>query len=189
MGLDTTDTLEVEVDEDDKDGGVDVIVWHGLGDANPAFPVFLIQCTVQSRWEKKPCDVVPERWSAWIRFGKEPTIGLAIPQAVPDDAKVRAQTKYTTGVLLERIRLCQLMEGRDISGLVEYAFMETWTLDEITLIVDQLTTLPAAGPGKRKKQRPRLARTRRPVKSAAEEVTGKRDRDVSAVPDPPPQNS
>jgi hypothetical protein len=162
MGLEVGEVAE-DVDEDDKDGGIDVAAWHPFPDKRPSFPVYLIQCTVQATYERKPADVVPDQWAAWIRFGRHPDIGLAVPFAIPPDAKVRLKLRYTTDVLLDRMRLCVLTEQRDLASFEEYGFMSDWTAREIGLIRDELTAPQAADAGKAK-PKPKLARKRRPRK-------------------------
>lgn len=170
LKLDPTEVLYKEVDEDDKDGGVDVAVWNGLGDNHPAFPVYLFQCTVQARWEKKAPDVVPAQWASWINFGMEPSIGLAVPHFTSSDAKVRARNKYTTQVLLDRFRLADQSAKRDLTQFPEYEQMIAWTQAEIALILEELSN-PSPGRSARRKK-PRIAKGRSPVKSPEAETKG-----------------
>ena len=162
MGLDVGVVWD-DIDEDDKDGGIDVAAWHPFPDTGPSFPTFLVQVTTQASYERKPADVVPEQWIAWIRFGREPTIGLSVPYAVPQDAKVRlSKLRYTTGLLLDRLRICKLLEDRDMKAFSEYRFMEEWTKSELEKIIRSLSERDP-------EKQPRLAKKRRPKKEGAAE--------------------
>lgn len=155
MGLEVGVVRE-DVDDDDKDGGIDVAAWRPFADRGPSFPAFLIQVTTQTTYERKPGDVVPEQWIAWIRFGREPQIGLSVPFAIPNDAKVRlSKLRYSANLVLDRLRLCELLQGREVTGFEEYGTMTAWTDQE----VDQIKAALAERPPER---RPRLAKRRRP---------------------------
>lgn len=157
MGLETLEeAIETDIDRDDKDGGIDVVAWHSFADGAPSFSSFLVQCTTQATYERKPADVTPEKWSSWIRFGRDPSIGLSIPFAIPQDAKIRQRLRYSVNVLLDRLRICELLSGRDMSPLQkDLAQMRSWTTDEIEKILTAV-----ANPQKP----PRLAKPRRPRK-------------------------
>lgn len=174
LGLDTNPPAETEVDEDDKDGGIDVVVWNGFGDNNPAFPVTLFQCTVQAKWEKKAADVVPNKWSTWIRFGTPPRVGLSVPQTVNGASKSYANIKYESDNFLERLRLCYLIQNRDLTQFAEHEFMANWTSAEVDLILEELAK-PATPTGNKKKAAgPRLPKPRRPRKEPEDEIFNKR---------------
>ena len=87
MGLEVGAVRE-DVDDDDKDGGVDVVAWYPFADGWTLFPTFLVQVTTEATYERKPKDVVPEQWVSWIRFGRLPQVGLSVPFAISNDAKV-----------------------------------------------------------------------------------------------------
>jgi hypothetical protein len=157
MELETVkEAIETDIDRDDKDGGIDVAAWRSFADGAPSFASFLIQCTTQVTYERKPADVTPEKWSSWIRFGRDPSIVLSIPFAIPHDAKIRQRLRYSVNILLDRLRLCELLSGRDMNSLEDdLAQMRSWTSDEIEKILAAL-----ANPQKP----PRLAKPRRPKK-------------------------
>lgn len=155
MGLETLEeAIETDIDRDDKDGGIDVAAWHAFADGAPSFSSFLVQCTTQVTYERKPADVTPEKWGSWIRFGRAPAVVLSIPFAIPQDAKIRQLLRYSVNVLLDRLRLCELLSGRDMSHLdADLVQMQAWTSSEIEKILGAL-----ANPEKP----PRLAKPRRP---------------------------
>jgi hypothetical protein len=153
MGLEATpDTIAEDIDGDDKDGGIDVAAWHGFADGEPSFASFLIQCTTQVTYERKPADVTPDKWGAWIRFGKSPSVVLSIPFAIPQDAKVRGDLRYKVHLLLERFRICELLSKHDLTPYeTDLSSMAQWTDQEIGRVQAAVTT---ARP-------PRLAKARR----------------------------
>jgi hypothetical protein len=147
-----------EVDDNDNDGGVDVVAWHPIGDRAPAFPIWMIQVTTQITYERKPADVTPEKWMTWIVTGRPPQTGLAVPFAIPPDAKVLiADLKYSTGLLLERFRILRLVAGRDLTQFDEFATMRDWTQEELGKITGARAELD-------RRRRPKLPRVRRPVR-------------------------
>lgn len=155
MGLEVGVVRE-DVDADDKDGGIDVAAWRPFADRGPSFPAYLIQVTTQITYERKPGDVVPEQWIAWIRFGREPQVGLSVPFAIPPDAKVRlSKLRYSTNLVLDRLRLCELLHDREMTRFQEHGAMAAWTDEEADRIKAALAERP---PGRR----PRLAKRRRP---------------------------
>jgi len=144
-----------EVDSTDKDGGIDVVAWKPFMDGSPSFSVWLVQCTVQATYERKPADVVPEKWVAWIRFGRQPEIVLSVPQAIPLDAKIRDDLKYRANVVLDRIRLCELLNNvSDLSQHEEWAHLLDWTNAEILMTRAALSASGGAAPRRQKIRRP-----------------------------------
>jgi hypothetical protein len=159
MGLEVSpEAIGEDIDVDDKDGGIDVAAWHAFADGEPSFASFLIQCTTQATYERKPADVTPEKWNAWIRFGKPPLIVLSIPFAIPKDAKVRGELRYKVHLLLDRLRICELLSRHDVTGHEDdLESMSQWTDREISRIEEVVTT----GTGS-----PKLAKARRPRKAS-----------------------
>jgi hypothetical protein len=90
------------------DGGVDIIGWLPFADGRECFLTFLVQCTIQLKWESKGADIVPEQWVAWIDFGKEPVTGLAIPFIIPPDFPKWDEVRRTVGFIFERLRIAAL---------------------------------------------------------------------------------
>ena len=134
MGLEINrEAVEREVDSDDKDGGIDVAAWHSFEDKKPGIATYLVQCQRRSHTSVNRPTSCP-MWAAWVRFGLPPGIALSIPFSIPPDAKVRDKILYRVNLLLDRLRLCQLLQGRDIAQFDEYEFMKTWIEDEIEKI-------------------------------------------------------
>jgi hypothetical protein len=158
MGL-NVGVVRSEVDSDDKDGGIDVAAWIPFPDGSPSFTAYLAQCTVQMTYERKPGDIVPEKWIAWIRFGKPPEIVLSVPFAIPLDAKVRDELRYKVNVLLDRLRLIYLLDhgSSRLDSFPEYEFMKKWTRTEVALTRAALMTPSGSIP-----KRPKI---RKPIKA------------------------
>lgn len=151
-----------QVDVDDKDGGIDVVVWQPFADGAPSFNVWLVQCTVQADYQRKKGDIEPKKWLAWINFGSEPTRVLAVPFAIPLDAKVRIDLTYSFGLVLDRLRICELLDGVEHLGTFEeFDFIERWNAAEIGRISKALAS---AGP-----RRPRQAKRKRALRKPRNE--------------------
>lgn len=112
-----------EIDLDDKDGGVDVVGWRPFADHQPSFAVYLVQVTVQATYERKGRDVNSEAWLAWILFGKPPVSALAIPYAIPPEAKSWIQLKRQVNLVLDRVRIVEMVDPRDLASFPEHADM------------------------------------------------------------------
>ena len=93
-----------------QDGGVDVVVWRHFRDARSGFPILLAQCTIQIEWRPKTRDVSLTLWSDWIRFVATPQKALVIPFAVPDNKSWWEARNRAAGVIVDRLRLCELLD-------------------------------------------------------------------------------
>ena len=160
--------VEDEVDSDDKDGGIDVAAWVPFPDKAPSFTSYLAQCTVQLTYERKPADVVPEKWVAWIRFGKAPETVLSVPFAIPLDAKIRTSLKYQVNLLLDRLRLAHLLDHgpNAVQSFPEHAHMREWTQQEVIRTKAELSKPSGTRPRRPKQRKPlKLANPHAPVVS------------------------
>lgn len=158
MGLSVGVVWE-DVDDDDKDGGIDVAVWKPFADRSPSFSVWLAQCTVQATYERKAADIQPEMWMAWINFGKAPEEVLCIPYAIPHDAKVRNHLKYSFNLVLDRFRLCELLDSHsNMQSFDEYETIATWIKAE----KEKTRAALLAPPDPKKSKTPKIAKRRRP---------------------------
>ncbi|CAL8974066.1 hypothetical protein CELL_01689 [Cellulomonas sp. T2.31MG-18] len=68
-----------EAYKESRDAGVDVVGWRRFPDPQIAFPILLVQNTVQRNFVKKPRDVIPGDWREWLRIKANPQVGFAIP--------------------------------------------------------------------------------------------------------------
>ena len=110
------------------DGGLDVVVWRRFRDERTGYLVILAQCTVQADWFGKARDLEEDVWRGWIDFGKDPHLVLAIPFVVPKDFKKWDDLRRTVHTVLDRLRLCELLESASITRASETA---KWLMDEV----------------------------------------------------------
>jgi hypothetical protein len=158
-----------DVDVSDNDGGLDVAAWRCFGDGRPGHVAILAQCTVEAaKWEDKTVDLPPNQWSTWIKMGRPPIVALVIPFVVPVDAKVWSRMSYRTDLILDRIRLCELLDGVDLTGFGEYQEMRQFTEAESRAITNATGTTPPASQkkqaGAKKVAKPRIGARRGPVR-------------------------
>jgi hypothetical protein len=106
-------TREDEVPGHLRDGGVDVIAWRPFPDRRTGFEIYLIQNTVQLSFRAKPHDVRPLRWSTWWRIGALPSVGFAIPFAMPDGDPWWGDVSDGTAVVMDRGRLMYALRDVD----------------------------------------------------------------------------
>ena len=93
-----------------EDGGVDVIAWWRFADERQGAPVLLAQCTVQLAWEDKLTDIDLVLWEKWIDFATvPPQRALVIPFAVSRAAATWDDRTSIAGVIIERLRLLELL--------------------------------------------------------------------------------
>lgn len=114
-----------------KDGGVDVVVWRPFKDGRTGFVVVLCQCTVELNWPPKAKDIVLGNWCGLIDFGLHPLTALAIPFAVPTTFDKWDELRRTVNIVLDRMRLCELIESKHLGNLEE---IKKWALAERRLL-------------------------------------------------------
>lgn len=110
-----------------KDGGVDVVAWRPFADGRAGFVVVLAQCTVQLDWVGKSKDIVVGKWLGWIDFGLSPLTALAVPFAVPVSFDRWDELRRTVNVVLDRLRLCELVDPARLDVLKE---IKEWASSE-----------------------------------------------------------
>lgn len=147
-------------DDDDKDGGVDLVSWRPFADQSPSFPVWLTQCTVQAAFENKAKDIVGNRWMRMIDFGTPPAVVLSVPFAIPPEAKVRTTVNFTADIFLDRMRIAHCINPRPMMKLEpEYEALEIWVGKERAALVSMFDeTADPSGP------KPRLPKPKRPMR-------------------------
>lgn len=117
-----------------SDAGVDVVAWWRFKDGRIGFPVLLAQCTVQLTWERKLKDVDPDLWRGWINFGTVPPQKcLVIPFAVDRDEATWPNRTVQAGVIVDRVRLVELLDELDDGRLEQLVDPDTrdWVRDEL----------------------------------------------------------
>jgi hypothetical protein len=109
-----------------NDGGADVIVWRPFRDGKPAFPVMLAQCTVAGKFENKGEDIRLNRWRAWILFNRDPHVALVTPFALSDDSDQWVTLDMDVDLVLDRFRLCEMLENVDFDSWPDLSALEGW---------------------------------------------------------------
>ena len=92
-----------------KDGGVDVIAWRRFRDGKSAFPIFLVQCTIQSDLQKKAEDIDLRNWAYWLDFSRDPQPILAVPHEIASQDESWNELSLKS-LVLDRARLLELLE-------------------------------------------------------------------------------
>jgi hypothetical protein len=121
-----------EVSVENKDGGVDVVVWQPFRDRRPSHVVILGQVTAQVAWHDKVGDVLVRKWQGWIDFGADPLTALAVPFALGAEYARWDEMRRAVTVLLDRMRICELLEDVEIGVLPD---IRTWTEAERAKLV------------------------------------------------------
>ena len=96
-----------------QDGGVDIIVWKPFADEGPGFTVLLAQCTVQRAWRTKTRDISLTLWKTWVSFPGQVQKALVIPFSVDRDRWWWRDRTCWLGCILDRLRICELLENCD----------------------------------------------------------------------------
>jgi hypothetical protein len=123
-----------EASVENKDGGVDLVVWRPFRDGRAGHLVILGQVTMQLQWHDKVGDVLIRKWEGWIDFGADPITALAVPFALGADYGRWDEMRRAVTLLLDRIRLCELLEDVDVSVLGD---IRTWTeIERAKLVVE-----------------------------------------------------
>lgn len=117
-----------------SDAGVDVVAWWRFADDRAGAPVLLAQCTVQIEWGEKAKDISVELWKKWIDFETvPPQTALVIPFAVSRSLEQWANRTITAGVIIDRLRLLELLDELpdEELGLLPDAGTREWVEAEL----------------------------------------------------------
>ncbi len=117
-----------------SDAGVDVVAWWRFADDRAGAPVLLAQCTVQIEWGEKARDISAELWKKWIDFETvPPQTALVIPFAVSRSLEQWANRTITAGVIIDRLRLLELLDELpdEELGLLPDAGTREWVEAEL----------------------------------------------------------
>lgn len=154
-----------DVDDVDNDGGLDVAAWRAFGDGHPGHIAVLAQCTVEVSYEHKAKDLEPMQWAGWIRFGRAPMTALAIPSVVAADAKVWMRLATRVDLMLDRMRIAELLDVEALAAFPEHEEMRAFISAERKAMLQALAEPQAAG--RRQDRRPKVAPRRKSVKKRA----------------------
>jgi len=106
-----------------KDGGVDVIGWRPFRDGRSAFPIVLVQCTIQADVLSKSLDIDVRNWSSWLELVRDPSTILSMPQVVPGNTEVWNELALKN-LVFDRMRLVELI-GHNLSSTLQDA-LSVW---------------------------------------------------------------
>jgi len=102
-----------------KDGGVDVVAWRPFKDRRNGFPVYLVQVTCEKNFSHKIYDIDLRLWSGWLNLDSDPVSVLAVPTTISPGEEWNEISSRV--VVLERIRICELLEISKIRMIQESA--------------------------------------------------------------------
>ena len=100
-----------------KDGGVDVVAWRPFRDRRNGFPVYLVQVTCERNYSHKVFDIDLRLWSGWLNLDTDPVSVLAVPTTISVGEEWNEIS--TKVVVLERIRICELLAISDVEVLLD----------------------------------------------------------------------
>lgn len=119
-----------------KDGGVDVVAWLPFSDSVNGFPVVLVQTTLSKRYSGKARDISKGVWLSWLELRADPIVALVIPFDVPFDSDQWFEISCDAQLILDRMRLCELLDGTPSGDLDSVDEIRAWTdsqLDQLAL--------------------------------------------------------
>jgi hypothetical protein len=140
-----------KVDDDDKDAGVDVVGWKPFAGGGGGFTHLLMQNTVQLDFRRKPGDILTNVWLQTIDFGTPPPVGMAVPFAVDTQSKTFELINAQAHVIFDRLRLCQHLEGVDLTVYPEWADIADWNKNQKRALLQSLQQAAAATQGRKRK--------------------------------------
>jgi hypothetical protein len=117
-----------------QDGGVDVVAWRAFrADGSAGCPFILVQCTFRRDWHHKGRDIVLDTWRSWIAFPKDPITALAVPFCLADDDERRPEVETEVWLVLDRLRLCELLSdvGEEELRELDELGLEGWLAQQI----------------------------------------------------------
>jgi hypothetical protein len=114
------DRIDAISNQNVGDGGIDIVALNTFGDAAPGCTVFFAQCAAQQTgWPEKKFEAHPVEQSKHISFFHNPGNLLTIPLCYRGpDGKWVSDEAYGA-ILLDRLRLVKLIEGRRASGIAD----------------------------------------------------------------------
>ncbi len=110
-----------------RDGGVDIVAWKPFRDDRRGFVVGLGQCTIAHDWEKKAHDIVEKLWRAYLTLAWDPFTALFVPYCIEiDQEEAWGVASFSVTMLVDRMRLCQLLGATELSLVTELTAMIEW---------------------------------------------------------------
>lgn len=90
--------------EEQKDGGLDLVLYRPFPDQRVGIPLYLMQCASGQNWEEKLNTPDINFWRHIVDFASEPKRGFATPFAMGDKEFIRKCCKVN-GIFIDRYRL------------------------------------------------------------------------------------
>ena len=110
-----------------------------------------------------------------IDFGPLPPVGLALPFAVDPESKIFDEVNDQALVVLDRLRLCEHLDGLDLTGFPEWDEIGEWNAAQRVQLLESLAQGAAATTGRKRKSSsaglsapPSVARKRRHARPTRE---------------------
>ena len=116
-----------------KDGGVDIIAWRKFRDGKSAFPIFLIQCTIQSDLKKKAEDIDLRNWAYWLDFARDPVPVLAVPHEVSGVDEDWKEISLKS-LVIDRLRIVELLD--DAATFNHNFIASDWQIETLSKLRD-----------------------------------------------------
>lgn len=138
------------------DGGVDCVVWKAAQDGRSAFPVWLVQDSVEHDIVAKATQTIPiESWKRWIKFGAGPTTVFATAHSIPEGSDAWMKLNDAAVLVVDRNRLLSLLNECDAGDEVK-----PWLAEICDFVDEQLALMRNPGPEQRLPQVRRRKRER-----------------------------
>lgn len=122
----TTMDENIQQESSSGDKGLDVVGYVHLGDSARGSLAFLGQCAAREReWPKKTFEAHPDHWRAFFNFAHNPANIVFIPVCYrqANGEWVKNSSSYGA-VLLDRLRICKLLEGKTLPAEVSNLFAQ-----------------------------------------------------------------
>ena len=100
-----------------KDGGVDIVAWRPFKDKKSAFPIVLVQCTIQTDLLNKSNDIDVRNWSVWLEMTSDPSTILCVPQILPNNNEVWNELALKN-MIFDRLRVVETITNNNDHSFV-----------------------------------------------------------------------
>lgn len=97
--------IDLHVDNNANELGLDLLVYRPFGDNQASFPVLMVQCASGKNWKSKRHTPDLNIWGKVISFTSAPARGFVVPYAFADEINFRKLATPVNGVFLDRYRL------------------------------------------------------------------------------------
>lgn len=105
--------LDVYVDDNANELGLDLLAFYSFGDIHASLPVLMIQCASGRDWKQKRHTPDLTIWNKVVNFNSPPVKGFAIPYSFVDGQEFRREATQVNGIFLDRYRLLNPNKGAE----------------------------------------------------------------------------